>query len=297
MAEAEDYLPLWSKYMAISVLLPYAILQDQDGQPELLDLFFHVVKASRKSKFTWDQTSQYASVLFSGASPHIILLVSPHLHWDQLGEDSIQQWAVATTMVPCTEEVAQSVVDALLQIAQYHSSSPHITIDVWSWLTKQPSLPPVCFGRYIGTINGVVKAVQGLKNIEVLKSYLLLVWSEWNSLTYDGFDEMCALIYKDFGGIGMGHHQVDLIQKLDHILGQLGQGLEHLRQHNPNLGRDHLDIMEWQYIELKDVLLEVQRRMYSPMITLLCTLTPVDVYRISCSIYVCSSSPMSLVLD
>jgi len=290
MAEAQDRTPLWSKRKAISALLPYAVWQKEDGQPEMLDCFFHAVRPSRMSKFIWYRTSHYASRLFSKASPHTIVLVSPHLQWGILEEDSVQQWAVATSMVPCTDEVAQSVVDTLLQIAFFHRSSPHITIDVWSWLTKQPSLPPVCYGRYYGNSRHVIKAVQGLKDIEVLKSYLLLVWSEWETL--DIFDEMCALIYEDFGGIGMGHHQADLIQRLDQILEQLDQGLEHLQQYNPSLDRDHVQLSKHQYGKLKEILL---RGMYSPMITLLCVLTPVE-YRISCSIHVCSSSPVSIVL-
>jgi len=296
MAEAQDYTPLWSKRKAISALLPYAVWQKEDGQPEMLDCFFHAVRASRKLEFIWYRTSQYASRLFSKASPHTIVLVSPHLNWYYIKENSVQQWAVATSMVPCTDEVAQSVVDGLLQIASYHSSSPHITIDVWSWLTKQPSLPPFCYGRQHGTFSNVVKAVQGLEDIEVLKSYLLLVWSEWDILRNRGFDLMCALINEDFGGVWMGHHQADLIQRLDHILGQLDQGLEHLQQYKPSLDRDNVQQMGQQYRTLREVLLEVQRRMYSPMITLVYKLTSMEIYRISCSIHVCSSSSLSIIL-
>ena len=43
--------------------------------------------------------------------------------------------------------------------------------------------------------------VRGLKDIKVLKSYLFLVWSEWD--TPYGFDEMCTSILEDFGGICM----------------------------------------------------------------------------------------------
>ena len=140
-----------------------------------------------------------------------------------------------------------------------------------------------------------MKAVKGLKNIEILKSYLLLVWSEWDAIG-DGFDEMCALLYEDFSGVEMGHHQVDLIQQLDHILGQLDQGLEYLMQYNPHLDGEDPHFMAQQYRKLKEVLQEVQRRMYFLMIPLLCTLTPVEICRISYSIHVCSSSPMPISL-
>ena len=58
-------------------------------------------------------------------------------------------------------------------------------------------------------------------DIEVLKSYLFAVWSEWDWLSNYCFDEMCILIRDDFGGIEMGHHRTDLIQRLDDVLGQL----------------------------------------------------------------------------
>jgi len=43
-AEAEDHHLLQSKYKAISALLPYVL---QYGQPEMVDIFLHGVKASR----------------------------------------------------------------------------------------------------------------------------------------------------------------------------------------------------------------------------------------------------------
>src|SRR5258705_13860698 len=107
-------------------------------------------------------------------------------------------------------------------------------VAIWtSWLTKQPALPPICLGRYYGTGLHVVKAVRGLKHIEVFKSYLLITWSEWD--TFDSVDEICASMDEDFGGVGMGPHRADLIQRLDHILTQLDQGLGYLRQHNPDV--------------------------------------------------------------
>lgn len=81
----------------------------------------------------------------------------------------------------------------------------------------------------------VARQVQALGDIDILKSYLLLVWSEWDHLPSCGFCMMCTLIEEDFGGIGMGCHQEDLIKHLDYILGQLDQGLGYLKQHVPSL--------------------------------------------------------------
>ena len=98
------------------------------------------------------------------------------------------------------------MVDALLQFAFDHEVLPYIPVDMWLWLKTQPSLPPVCQGRYYGTHLPIVRAVHGLKDIEILKSYLLMVWSEWDTLLNEGFDEMCTSICEDFREIGRGHH-------------------------------------------------------------------------------------------
>jgi len=138
-------------------------------------------------------------------------------------------------------------------------------------------------GRVVGNRSSVFAAVQSLKNIEVLKSYLLLVWSEWGTLEdkrFGGradedkyFDQICSM-YEDFGGIGMGSHRTDLIQRLDHILGQLDLGLEHLEQHNPYLDGDDLQTMKREYGKLKEILLEMERGTLFPMVTVFHMLTP-----------------------
>jgi len=133
----------------------------------------------------------------------------------------------AVSATPHTEEVARSVVDALLQIAYQKELLPYIPLDIWSWLKTRPSLPPGCVGCFFGSFPGVIKAVQGLKDVELLESYLVLVWSEWGAVSNEGFDEMCVSLPKDFGEIGMGHHRANLIERLDHILGQLD--LEYLQ--------------------------------------------------------------------
>ena len=303
MAEAETPDELWLKHKAIITLLPYATWQELGGQPEMLNTLLHAIRASKKLQSRWYHIKQFATALFSKATPRAIVLVSPHLPWDRMTDrgDLVQQWAAATSMVPYTEEVAQSVVDTLLQIASQRELLPHIPINTWLWLTKQPSLPPVCLGRYYGTEQHVVEAVRRLKDTEVLKSYLLLTWSEWNTVWLGGgLNEMCASIREDFGGVGMGHHRAGLIKRLEHILGQLDQGLEYLNQHNLDIDVHYLLTMERQYRELKEVLLEanikVITRESNPSIVLLCIPTQMEIHRVSHNVYVHSSSPVSIVL-
>ena len=269
MAEAEDPTELRTKRKAIATLLPYAIWQERDGEIEMLDTFLDAARASGMSGFVWHRVDYFTRTLLREATPRAIVLVSPRIpwHWLTVGEGSVRRWVAAASAAQHTEEVAQCVVDTLLRIASEEELLPHITADVWSWLTKWPSLPPVCLGRFYGSYLHVVKAVRELGDIEVLKSYLLLVWSEWNALWDEGFDEICASLHEDFGGVGMDHHRVDFIQRLDYILGQLDQGLESLKRHNPNLRQRRFQKMKDQYGKIKEILLEtkneaVTRRSY-----------------------------------
>ena len=270
MAEAEELDELRSKRKAAVALLPYVVSQERDGQPDMLDTLLRAARATGTLMFTWRYSHHIATAVLSKATPHAIVLVSPCFYWESSGgwEHLIQQWAAATSVVPYTEDVAQSVVAVLLDIVQ----SGYLTNDAWSWLTRCPPLPPICHGRHRGTNWESGMVVRGLKDVRILKSYLLVVWTEWDTLQ-GGFKEMCASIQKYFCGIGMGHHRADLIQRLDHVLGQLDRGLEYLKQHNPDLDEDSLQEMERQYSRLREILLEVNigtisRTLFYPMIIL-----------------------------
>ena len=264
MAEFENLDELRSKHKAVMALLLYAVLQEREGQPEMLDMLLRAVRASRTLDFTWYRIKPFAMTLFSKATPRALVLALPCIAWgfrSPAGWQSlVHQWAAATSAVPHTEEVAQSVVDALLCIASLGQLSPYITVDVWSWLTRRPPLPPVCWGRYLGTSQRVVNTVRRLKDAEILKAYLLLAWSEWDSLQELGFRDMCTSMREDFCGIGMDCHRADLIQRLNHILKQLDRGLVYLKQHNPNLDERSLQVMEYQYQKLREILLEINTK-------------------------------------
>jgi hypothetical protein len=179
--------PLQSKHKALTALLPYAILQERDGKPKMLDIFLRSARSSKEWELTWHQFGKYASGLLYKASPRAVVLMLPYIQWDWLKyrKDWIQRWAWAVSTAPDTKRVTQSVVDTLLQIASKEELLPYIPVKIWSWLTKRPPLPAVCLGRNVGTCAHVVKAVQALKDIEVLKSYFLLVWSEWSHFSPD----------------------------------------------------------------------------------------------------------------
>jgi len=266
MVESEDQCQLRSKRKAITAFLPYAIRQERSGRPWMLETFLHAARASKERRFAWRRIGGSTLALISEASPRAIVLVSPHVPWDGLTDkrDLVQRWATATSTVPYSEEVCQSIVDTLLQIASVEKLLPHVDVALWSWLNKRPLLPPVCFGRFVGSRPHVLKAVHALKDVEILKSYLFLVWSEWDTPWSEGFDEVCASIKQNFCGIEMAPHRAELVQRLDHVLEQLDRGLEHIRQHDLRLGRLDLWWRKRQYKKLREGLLEAERRTSSP---------------------------------
>ena len=272
MAEAEDRRPLWFKRKAITALLPCAVWRERNGQPEMFDTVLHAIRASKTLRFMWSPANRFVSTLLSEASPRAIVLASPHINWHELGDmgDLVRYWTVAASAVPYSEEIAQGVVDMLLLVIA-EGGQRSIPADLWSWLAKRPSLPPICEGHHFGTRGTVIETVRALKDIEILKSYLLVVWSEWGLFSSDDFRKMCALIREDFGGIEMRHHRTDLIQHLNHVFEQLDRGLEHIQRHNPGFNEHNLQEGKNQYGELREMLLEMNGRTpftdYAPLYT------------------------------
>ena len=190
----------------------------------------------------------------------VVTLMSPCAHWrPSSNTNAVTRWAEAALTIPYTEEVGQSVIDTLLQIASVDRLLPYIPADVWAWLKKQPSLPPICHGRLVGTADHVVRKVRGLGDVGILEAYFLLVWSEWDLVRLDGFREMCISIREDLGGIGMGRSREVLTKRLDHVLGELDRGLGHLKQQNPTFDEDHIPAAREGYGALRELLLKVDR--------------------------------------
>jgi len=252
-----------SKRKALTALFPHAVLRENEGQHEMSDAFLRAARASPRSGLMWYCIEPFLSALLDEDIPILskraVILVSPHIPWWQFkkGGQLIRLWATATSEVDYTDEVGQSVVDTLLQIACW--KSPPIPPRMWSWLNRRPCLPPVCSGRYWGSRQAVFKTVRALGDFEILTSYLLLVWSEWDFVMPRGFDEMCASIQEDFGGEEMSQHRKDLLEHLERVLMQLDLGLEHIRQHRPGLEEDRILLRQRQYRRLEETLLEVDK--------------------------------------
>ena len=239
---------------AFSALLPFAARQEQHQRHLTLDALLRVVRASEGC--IWERI---IPALFNESSPLTIVLVSPHVEWHSafLADRGslLTQWATATSAVSYTEEIGQSVVDVLLYASMYS----FIPVGIWKWLEKQPSLPPKCRGRAMGGDGNVIAYVRSMGDIKILKSYLLLVWSEWDPPWPNTLPETYALIREDFGGTKMSHHRKDLIKHLDRVLVQLNRGLGYLRQQKPRYYPTCFQQAKEGYRRIREVLLEVDR--------------------------------------
>ena len=271
----------------------------------MLDAILGAFGTSSPLRPVWYPVQPYLRSLFwrpNHSSLHrVITLTSPYISWDsrQSDQSMVSRWVAATSAVAYTEAVGQSVISTLFQIAADRELRPHIPVDIWTWLKKRPSLPPVCLGRHQGGRFDTVRQIRGLGDIEILKSHFLLVWSEWDYIYDSGLDEMEVAISKDFGGIGMWCHREDLIERLDYVLGQLERGSEFLHQRNASVGGEHVRRGKEHYGRLKERLLEVDGKSTetltrkSPQFThptSVLSLIPMDTHRIPLDIQLCSAS-------
>ena len=255
-----------------NLLFWYAVHRERCGDPILFDAILRL-KKRLLDRWSWDRFTWHlgASKMFIYASPRAAVLAVPYIHWqretsDADAKDLISKWMEAISEVSRTEEVAGSVVDALLQIAANRHLRPSIPADLWLWLNERPSLPPACSGLSWGCDREIVRAVRGLENIGVLTSYLILIWSKWEPLDYGGgFAEMRASVREDFKGTGTGCHRVELIRRLDYILGELDRLSqdsdvcpEDEKLWHDKLGDYSEDMMD-RYGELKGILQEVDQ--------------------------------------
>lgn len=191
---------LRATHKAIGALFPHVVdCLERGGYPEMVDAFARATRVLNSRDLIWSHVEPFVTKLFnkpSAPSLHrTITLASPHVPWSNMphGESVVERWAAAASATPYTEGVqGRSVVDALLHIASVDRLLPHIPIHVWAWLKELPSLPPQCSGRSKGSKKPMVRRVRALGDVEVLKAYLLLIWSEWDCVSTSGWDYIAS---------------------------------------------------------------------------------------------------------
>ena len=258
MAEVADPNLIMLKQNAIGALFPYALRLEQGGSRWMVEALTLIARVVKFERFVWHHIE--LDKVFALASPHVPWGDGPH------DEIAVSKWALAASVVPYTEEVGRRVVDVLLHTASVDSLRPSIPVGTWAWLKKRPSLPSRCSARSKGSSGDIVRQVRALGDVETLTSYMLLIWSEWDCVDSSeqgsaggrsGLAEMRISIQEDFSGVRMGRYREDLIIRLDHVLEQLGRGLEYLEKHKPGVDEDYIQMAKEQYEGLRKVLLEV----------------------------------------
>ena len=158
-------------------------------------------------------------------------------HWNQflLHANDIsamtQLWIMAASALSYTNDVGQSVVDTLLQMASRSDLQPYMPELAWDWLKKRPVFNSQCLGHHVGTAENVVQMVQELGDVGLITSYLFIVWSEWSCITHWQFQLMLHLIREELSGVGVAGYRSDLIQRLDDVLPQLEPGSSQKQQY------------------------------------------------------------------
>ena len=302
MVEAADPSLIMLKRKAISALFPYAVRLERGGDQGMVNVLARIAWIVRSERFIWHHIKL----------DQVLTLASPHVPWGDGPHDetAVAKWALAASVIPHTEEVGRRVVGVLLHTASVDSLRPSIPIGTWAWLKKRPSLPSQCTARSKGSSGDVVRQIRSLGDVEILTSYMLVVWSEWDCVGElgqgsaggrSGLAEMQISILEDFSGIGMGRHREELIVRLDHILEQLDRGLEYLEKHKPGIDEGHLQLAKEQYEGLRKVLVEVDgetvdvlARM-SPRFIHFNLLTSTDTCRIPLDLRVRSAAPVSMI--
>ena len=281
MVETNDSSLIFSKRKPIWTLFPHAVFFGQCLWGKVL------AETLRDQRTAWPSrryVSPVATTLLdkpnSRLLDQVVLLASPHTplssgFWDNIrvsrwnaialsvlegvGENATSVDMVGETAVSGVE-VSESVADVLLRIASDDTLRPQILAETWAWLTKSHSLSVFSWGRTLGTTGNVVRHIRGLGDIEILKSYFLLVWSEWDFLFDGGLDEMEISIRGDFSGAERWDDREELIKRLNQVLERLDRGLAYLRRRKPELKQRGFQLAVQQYKILEITLLEVHKQ-------------------------------------
>ena len=290
---------------------------------------FHALEAHGGA--IWYYIRPYTHILFRGpntpSTDSLIIRLSPYIHWDDRyhSKGDVIRWAAAASAVPYTEEVGRDVVSALLQIACCNSLRPHVPLNIWTWLKKHSTLPPVYREQCMNITGNVVRYIRGLGDIEILKSFLLHSWSGGNFIVH-AEHYMKDLLREDFCGIGMWGHRKDLVKLLGRILAPRGLGwatepstqgsrgsganLVHLTREGEvsSIGSAGTTQTSTQgslcvYGELRDILLEVEREAAKILIRMLPNFSffheyadsrKWDTHRIALHLHLCSTPPLPM---
>ena len=239
----------------------------EDGDTKLLDeVLLAISRTSQGSSWVRSHIGpfieQELSTWDSDVRVRIVMRALPYVEdaWFHIEDKDffVELWRSVPEDLEYTPEIGQSVVQVLLRMACAYQWRPHIK-RVWRWLKRRPQLPPVCRARSMCCNDlGAISKVESLKDIEILKGYLIVVWSEWDWLAPWVCSYMCAVIRKRFGGERKKGHRGELRGRLLHIQKQLDLGMDHLRNQGSEMPAAYLQPTKEAYEALLVTLSEVE---------------------------------------
>lgn len=252
----------------LASILPYALTKAEGGDPSLLDEILLAVRRFPQ-EIGWVRSSigpmvyETLSGWDSGLPTRAVLCALPYLEhtWFHIEdkEDFIDNWLSAAARLEYTQEIGRNVVEVLLRMASVYQWRLHITLEAWRWLKKRPQLPPVCLARSSCCKDlGGVSAVKSLNDPELLKEYLVVVWSEWDWLAPWVCSYMCTAVRESFGGEEMQVHRDELRGRLLTIQKRLDLGLGNLRKEGSEMPDDYFQSTKEAYEGLLETLSEME---------------------------------------
>ena len=195
--------------------------------------------------------------------------------------DMMQRWIAIASELPDTHDARDNVVKGLLRMASQEELRPYLPVVAWEWLKKRPVLGCETGPFRYGDWESGLQMVQTLGDIELITSYLFVIWSEWNPLRCSDCEGMQRLIREELNGIHAVGYRGDLIQRLDYVLSQFDRGYEYLRSHQGGFEYEHVFLSAKQKYEgFRRDLLEVDEEaakilagMSSKVVASFCRLT------------------------
>ena len=211
---------------ATIAFLQYAARQEEDNTGELLPSCRILAAFSLISYWILTTAPQRLEVVLPVSFEYATLAAFKYGHrFARHASDvsvMMQLWMKAASAVPYTDDVGGSVIVGLLRMGLSDELLSHIPLVAWNWLNKRPVLPPECIVLLpIGATKSVVQTIHRPGSVELIASYLYIIWSE--ERTPWGQDVMDRLIREELGGIEAAGYRIDLIRRLDHVLLRLDQ--------------------------------------------------------------------------
>jgi hypothetical protein len=273
----KEFLP---QYEAITTLFVYATRREQDGDPRLLTAFLRAVQDSPKTSYwVYNDIGVAVPELLEEESSNlqkraaVLAASSMPQSWKYTRDkgEFINTWLSAVDRVKEMGGVTEGVIRMSFDMARDNEWRPYMTPEVWALLKKRHQAWPLYWKGDPSIVDNteVIPAVRSLGDIETLTSFLVLVWSGLDAVSDELIDQMCAVLWEEYG-IGRDAYREELLRCLDRTLEHLDRiqcglapmdGLCYPDRDSARSGAEDFicDRRVPAYVRLRGVLLDVER--------------------------------------